>query len=136
MTWPRSVLRVIVPLFLLCAVAQFFFAGLTVFGNGSGALWHMTLGDAMVAFALVIMLVAVFAGRRLAILGVVLVLLMVLQYALARFGAGLSPWVGALHAVNALAIMGVAGGGIQRVLAEERAEAPPAPAGLTTRPAP
>ena len=128
MTWSRSVLRVIVSLFLLCAVAQFFFVGLSVFGNGSGALWHTTLGDAMVALALVIAIVAAFAGRRIAIMGLVLLLLMLVQYALARFGPGLSPWVGALHAVNALAIMGVAGGGIQRALGEERAEASPAPA--------
>jgi hypothetical protein len=119
---------VIVTLFLLCAVAQFFFVGLIAFGYESGGLWHQTLGDAMVPFALVIAIVSAFAGRRIAILGLILFLLMVLQYVLAKFAPGLSPWVAALHPVNGLAILGVAGGGIQRALAELKEEAPAVPA--------
>jgi hypothetical protein len=47
---------------------------------------------------------------------------------LAKFAPGLSPWVAALHPLNGLAILGVAGGGIQRALAELKEGAPAAPA--------
>jgi len=125
MTWSRSILRVIVPLFLLCAVAQFFFVGLVAFGFEPGIMWHLTLGDVMVPFALVIAVVAAFAGRRFAILGLVLLGLMLLQYVLARFAPGVSPWLAAHHPLNGLAILGVAGGGFMRGLSDAREGAAP-----------
>jgi Family of unknown function (DUF6220) len=104
-------------LFAGLVVVQFFLAGLGAFTTIHNKKYsdanfdaHAILGTLMVVLALVILIVAA-VGRwspwatRLsgALLG-----LMVVQFALGAIGSGTAPWVGGLHAVNALLITAVA----------------------------
>jgi hypothetical protein len=104
-------------LFAGLVVVQFFLAGLGAFTTihnkkysdaNFGA--HAALGTLMVVIALAILIVAA-VGRWSPpappptgpLFG-----LMVVQLALGVIGSGTAPWVGGLHAVNALLITGVA----------------------------
>ena len=108
--------RWIVDLFAVLLVVQFFLAGLGAFttvhnkrfsDNDFGP--HGVLGTALVVLALVIAVLAVIGrwsptATRLsgALLG-----LMILQFVLGVAGAGSSPVLGGLHAVNAVLIVAV-----------------------------
>ena len=103
-------------LFAALIVLQFFLAGLGAFttvhnkkfnDNNFGA--HGLLGTLLVLIALVIMLLALI-GRWSPIatkLSAALFGLMILQFILGVSGAGTSPVLGGLHAVNALVIVAV-----------------------------
>src|SRR5690349_15196998 len=117
MTPSLKVLRALVPLFLLAAAIEFFLAGAGVFGAASFTI-HAMLGSALVVVALVIAVIAAVAGPPYRSPGLLLVGLMLLQYLLVEVGTGISPWVAALHPVNALLIMAVAGRGLMAPLSE------------------
>ena len=97
-------------------VVQFFLAGLGAFetvhdkhfknGNFDA---HAGLGDALVLLALVIAAIAAIGRWSPFVTRVSLLLfgLMVVQSVLGNLGADNSAWFGALHAVNALLILGV-----------------------------
>jgi Family of unknown function (DUF6220) len=104
-------------LFAGLIVIQFFLAGLGAFttihnkkfsDNNFGP--HAILGTLMVVIALVILIVAL-VGRwspRATKLSAGLFGLMVVQLVLGIVGSGTAPWVGGLHAANALLVTGVA----------------------------
>jgi Family of unknown function (DUF6220) len=103
-------------LFAGLVVIQFFLAGLGAFTTIHNKKYsdanfgpHAILGTLMVVIALVILIVAA-VGRwspRATKLSGALFGLMVVQLALGVIGSGTAPWVGGLHAVNALLITGV-----------------------------
>ena len=106
--------------FLLFGIVQIFLAGLGVFnldGQKVGAEGetafdpHRSLGFAMSGVALIVLVLALIArpGARAIILSVVLFLLVFLaQSILAGLGED-TPFFGGLHALNGLAILGIAG---------------------------
>ena len=112
----RSLHGILTYLFGVLLVVQFFLAGLGAFttvhnkkysDNNFAA--HGILGTALVVLALVVMILALM-GRWSAWAtraSVVLFGLMVLQFVLGVAGAGSSPVLGGLHAVNALLIAAV-----------------------------
>jgi hypothetical protein len=101
----RAALTWLARLFLIALVVQFFFAGAGAFGAESWDL-HSSFGFFLVIASLVILVVAVLARRSL-VLAVLLFGAMVVQMVLARIDAD---WIASLHAVNALAVMGLAAG--------------------------
>ncbi len=91
---------------ILAAVcAQFFFAGLGVFG-AAGFGMHKTTGTLLVVASLLLLIVALAARPGMVRIGLsaLLLALTILQFVLAR-GPSL---VAALHPVNAAAILGIA----------------------------
>jgi hypothetical protein len=104
-------------LFAGLVVVQFFLAGLGAFTTIHNKSYsdsnfgpHAILGTLMVVLALVILIVAAI-GRwspRATRLSGALFGLMIVQLALGIIGSGTAPWVGGLHAVNALLITAVA----------------------------
>ncbi len=104
-------------LFAGLVVVQFFLAGLGAFTTIHNKKYsdgnfgpHAILGSLMVVLALVILIVAA-VGRwspRAARLSGALFGLMIVQLVLGLIGSGTAPWVGGLHAVNALLITAVA----------------------------
>ena len=127
MPWARSLQRVLVPIFLLAVAVQFFLAGLGVFTAQHDFGVHITLGYAITALALVLMVIAL-AGRSAIPPSVVLFVLTVLQIVLIQVGSQIGPWVMALHPLNGAIIFGVAGGGIMGSLREQDQAPPAAPA--------
>lgn len=112
----RVAYRWIVDLFAVLLVVQFFLAGLGAFttvhnkrfsDNNFGP--HGVLGTALVLLALVIALLAVIGrwSRTATRLSAALLALMILQFVLGVAGAGSSPVLGGLHAVNAVLIVAV-----------------------------
>jgi hypothetical protein len=108
--------RWIVDLFAVLLVVQFFLAGLGAFttvhnkrfsDNNFGP--HGVLGTALVLVALVIALLAVIGhwSPTATRLSAALLALMILQFVLGVAGAGSSPVLGGLHAVNAVLIVAV-----------------------------
>jgi hypothetical protein len=98
--------RLVASLTALMIVSQFFFAGAGAFGARSFDP-HRTIGSLLVLVALAGLLLALLTrrhrGHTAAVLG-----LLVLQALLGMFG-GDEPWIGALHGLNAIAVMGAAG---------------------------
>jgi Family of unknown function (DUF6220) len=98
--------RVVASLTALLVVAQFFLAGAGAFGATSFDA-HRTVGSVAVLVALVGLVIALLTRRLLAHTAAVFGLL-VLQALLGGFGSD-EPWIGALHGLNAVAVMGAAG---------------------------
>jgi hypothetical protein len=101
--------RWVLTVFLLAGVVQIFLAGFGVFGGGFGA--HRGLGFALGGITVLIVVLALLArvGTRDVVLAVVLLLLAnVAQSLLADLGGDAAFW-GGLHAVDGLAILGLAG---------------------------
>jgi hypothetical protein len=106
--------------FLLAGVVQIFLAGLGVFrlqgeglaaGGDTAFAPHRALGFTMAGIALLILVLAVIArpGARAVILSAVLVLLTSLMQSLLAGLADSHAVYGALHALDGLAILGIAG---------------------------
>jgi hypothetical protein len=98
--------RLVASLTALMVVSQFFFAGAGAFGATSFDA-HRTIGSLAILVALVGLVLALLTrrhrGHSAALVG-----LLVLQALLGDFG-GDEPWVGAVHGLNAIAVMGAAG---------------------------
>jgi hypothetical protein len=88
-------------------LVQFYLAGAALFGLTSFQP-HRTLGDALAAAILLLLVVALIArpGRRVLGMVAALTALVIIQITLPSLRSGL-PWVAALHAVNAVALVGV-----------------------------
>jgi hypothetical protein len=104
----RAVLTWLARLFLVALVVQFFFAGAGAFRATTDWDLHIVLGYVLVIASLVVLIVAVLARRSL-VLASLLFGAMVLQMLLAQLD-DTSRWLASLHAVNALAVIGLAGG--------------------------
>ena len=98
--------RLVASLTALMVVSQFFSAGAGAFGATSFDA-HRTIGSLAILVALVGLVLALLTrrhrGHSAALVG-----LLVLQSLLGDFG-GDEPWVGAVHGLNAIAVMGAAG---------------------------
>jgi uncharacterized protein DUF6220 len=125
----RAVHRVILSVFTLGVVVQFFLAGLGVFRVQHGASDarfdhvfgpHRALGNVLFIVALLVLLAALFGrlGRGQVLLGLVLSLLVFLQSVLANNGPS---WVRAVHPVVAVLILALAGSFTGRLWRERRA---------------
>lgn len=92
---------------LAAVVAQFFLAGLGVFGAESFAP-HKALGNTIGAASLILLLLALAGrlGRARIGLSAALFGLMIVQMLLVSSLVSSQPWVEALHPVNALLILG------------------------------
>ena len=103
MPWARTAQLGLAWLFLAALVVQFFLAGAGAFGASD---WdaHADLGDALLPASLALLALALLA-RAFARESAVLFVLVVAQFFLGNAG---SEWVAALHAVNALAVFGLA----------------------------
>lgn len=103
---PRLGFRALAVLTLVGIAVQFFLAGMTVFGAGTGWEAHAATGGAVGMPILGLFLMSFLAGlrehRRMAS---VLFALYLLQVTLAAIGQG-QPLIGALHPVNGL-LMGL-----------------------------
>jgi hypothetical protein len=107
MGWARSTQRVLVSAIAAGIAVQFFLAGAGAFhAAGYGA--HRALGWALLIAAGIAFVVAL-AAVRLVGHSAFLLLVFGLQAGLGVLGADTQAWFGALHAVNALAVMGAAG---------------------------
>jgi hypothetical protein len=99
-------------LFLLLGAVQIFLAGLGAFsaGGGPGFEPHRLNGYIMSGVALVIVVLAVVAraGARHIAAAVVLLLLVGLMQSLLAAGGWENAWIGGLHALDGLVIIGVA----------------------------
>lgn len=100
----RIALTWLARLFLITLVVQFFFAGAGAFGAESWDL-HSAFGFFLVVASLVILVIALIA-RGSVFLALGLFVAMVLQIVLAEIDV---EWIASLHAVNALAVIGLAG---------------------------
>src|SRR3954469_17265247 len=104
-----AVYRWALTLFLVAGAVQIFLAGFGAFHGGFAA--HRGLGFGLAALAVIILVLALVArvGRRDVVLAVVLVLLTgLVQSLLAGLGEDGAFW-GGLHALDGLAILGIAG---------------------------
>jgi hypothetical protein len=88
-------------------VLQIYLAGAALFGSTTFQP-HRSFGDALGAAILILLVVALIArpGRRVLGLAAALTALTIVQILLPSLRSGL-PWVAALHAVNAVALVGV-----------------------------
>lgn len=106
--------RALCGLFVAGALLQFFLAGLGVFGTGASFEVHATVGIVLVIASVILLVLAgilVFSGnlaRSSAGLAVLLVVLMVVQYALVELFSEGVPALAALHPVNGVLVAGVA----------------------------
>ena len=107
MSWSRTAHRYVARLIAAAVVAQFFLAGAGAFGATSFAP-HKALGWLLLILAAVEMLLALL-GRTLIRHSGALVLVTVVQVAVGVLGADTSAWFGALHTVNAIAVIAAAG---------------------------
>jgi uncharacterized membrane protein AbrB (regulator of aidB expression) len=119
----NAVFRWLAVLILAAIVVQFFLAGYGVFGgrtsDTSSAKFpevstldaHRALGDIIILLALILVLVALAAGKRGSAMGEPggLLILTLLQSVLAHLGTDTGALFGGLHVLNALAILAVAG---------------------------
>lgn len=87
-------------------VVQFFFAGVGAFGAADYGP-HAITGLLLVPASLVLLLLALAGGvgRRKAGLSALLFVLFIVQVLLAGMARDVSPWIGALHPVNALVLL-------------------------------
>jgi hypothetical protein len=131
-----TVLLVLAAVTVALTVVQFALAGLGTFGEihdkkikDSYFSAHQVLGMAIGLLTLLVLIAALVArqSRRSVIMSVVLfVLAGPVQPFLGSLGADTAPWVGMLHAVNGIAILGLAGNLLGQALARgkpSRAEA-------------
>jgi hypothetical protein len=103
--------------FLVLGVIQIFLAGIGAFTLNRGELGpaafnpHRNLGFALGALTLLILLLAIGAraGKRAIILSVVMVVLANVAQSLLASAGEQTPFVGGLHALDGLAIVGIAG---------------------------
>jgi Family of unknown function (DUF6220) len=112
--------RVIASLTALLVVTQFFLAGAGAFGATSFDA-HKTVGSVAVLVALVGLVLALLTRRLLGHTAAVFGLLL-LQAVLGTLGSD-EPWIGALHGLNAVAVMGAAGSLAQANRADVRRKA-------------
>jgi hypothetical protein len=117
MSAARSLHGGLAHLFAVLIVVQFFLAGLGAFttihnkkfnDNNFGP--HVILGTVLVVLSLLILIVAL-VGRwspQATKMSAALFGLMVVQLLLGVVGGNTAPWVGGLHAANALLVTGVA----------------------------
>ena len=103
------VYRVVLALFLLAGAVQIFLAGFGVWGGHFDA--HRILGFTMAGIAVVVLVLALVsrAGTRDVVLAVVLVLLAGGAQSLLAEAGGSGAFWGGLHALDGLAILGIAG---------------------------
>jgi hypothetical protein len=127
----RTVHRVVLSVFTLGVVVQFFLAGLGVFRVQNGAsdtrfdhVWapHRALGNVLFIVALLVLLAALVARlpRTQVLISLVLPLLVFVQSILANNGPS---WVRALHPVVAVLILALAGSFTGRLWREQRVPA-------------
>lgn len=109
----RITQRVLASLTSLAIVTQFFLAGAGAFHAASFDA-HRTLGWIIVVLAVLVVLVAV-AARRFVRHSAALVVVVALQAGLGVLGSDTNAWFGAVHGVNALAVLGAAGSLARRV---------------------
>jgi hypothetical protein len=114
MSWARSTHRFVVALIAAGVVVQFFLAGAGAFGATSFHL-HSLLGTLLLVLAAVAVALALI-GRAFVQHTVFLLLAVVIQFALGVLGADVQAWLGAVHAVNALAVMGAAASLVRRAV--------------------
>jgi hypothetical protein len=107
MSWSRTAHRQLARLIGAAIVVQFFLAGAGAFGATSFAP-HESLGWLLLILVAVEMLLALL-GRTLIRHTAALLLATVAQVILGVLGAETSAWFGAVHAVNALAVLAAAG---------------------------
>jgi K+-sensing histidine kinase KdpD len=124
----RSVHRVLLSVFTLGVIVEFFLAGLGVFrvrhGTSDARFDHVfdphrVLGNVLLIVALLVLVAALLArlGRGQALLALVLTLLVFLQSILANNGPS---WVRALHPVVAVLILALAGSFTGRLWRQHR----------------
>ena len=124
-----TVHRVLLSVFTLGVIVQFFLAGLGVFRVQDGAsgshfdhVWgpHRTLGNVLFIVGLLVLVAAIVArlGRTRVLLSLVLPLLVSVQSVLASNGPS---WVRAFHPVVAVIILALAGQFTGRLWREQRA---------------
>jgi Family of unknown function (DUF6220) len=132
----NAVYRWLAVLILAAIVVQFFLAGYGVFGGRTSDTSttrfaevstldaHRVLGDLIILLALILVLVALVAGKRGSDMGHAggLFILTLLQSVLAHLGTHTGALFGGLHVLNALAILALAG----RIVATTRRAAPQA----------
>jgi len=107
MSWARTGQRYLASLIALAIVVQFFLAGAGAF-HAAGYTAHRSLGWVVLALSLLALVLAA-AAARFVRHAAALVFVVGLQAALGALGADTQAWFGALHGVNALAVMGAAG---------------------------
>jgi hypothetical protein len=113
--------RGLASLAMALVVTQFFLAGAGAFGATSFDA-HKTVGSVLVVVVLVGLLVAALARRHVAHAAIFLGVT-VLQLVLGTVGAD-EPWVGAIHGLNAIAVMGAGGTYAQKVWGRGAAQDP------------
>ena len=118
MQWARTAHLGLVTLFLAALFVQVFLAGAGVFGATSFAP-HGILGSLLVLVSLVVLILSALARSQIA-LSAALFGLTVVQMVLVWLG-DISPWISALHTVNALLVIGCAAGLLQRARAGDGA---------------
>jgi hypothetical protein len=105
--WMTLAQRLLASLTAATVAAQFFLAGAGSFGALTFDS-HRALGFALIGLAGVAVAVAL-AVRRYVVNAAILLVLLLVQYGLARGAIDQSPWFGAVHGLNALAVMAAAG---------------------------
>ncbi|MEY2442074.1 MAG: hypothetical protein QOJ46_1500 [bacterium] len=104
--------RTLATVFLAGAVIQFFLAGLGAFKfdpeDSSAFDAHRIVGDLLGLIALIVLVLAVVGRKQAQQASIVLFVLMIVQNVLGAAGAS-APVIGALHPINGLLILGVAG---------------------------
>lgn len=107
MSQARTALGVLAVIFAVLLVPQFYLAGAMAFsGLADGTDAHVAIGGILSLISLVILVLALVTRTHVR-RAVALFVLMILQNVLAVVGTEGSDWVGALHAVNAIAIVAV-----------------------------
>ena len=99
--------RLLASLTAATVAAQFFLAGAGTFGALTFDS-HRRIGFALIGLAAVALVMAL-AVRRLVVNAAILLVLLLVQWGLARGAIDESAWFGAVHALNALAVMAAAG---------------------------
>lgn len=104
--------RILASVFLAGAILNFFFAGLGAFKfeseDSSAYDIHAGVGSLLTVVALILIVLAVIGRKQAQQASIVLFVLMIVQTVLAWAGTD-APAVGALHPVNGLLILAVAG---------------------------
>ena len=131
MAWARTTQRVLAALIAVGVAAQFFLAGAGAFGATSFAA-HRALGWVLLLLAGVAFLIAL-AALKLVRHSAALLLVVVVQVILGVLGTGTQPWFGALHSLNALAVMAAAGTLARRAWVPARRCVDPPSGGLRAR---
>jgi uncharacterized protein DUF6220 len=101
-----AVQRGLAVLTMALIATQFFLAGAGAFGATSFDA-HKTVGSLLVVVVLLALIVAALARRHVAHAAILLGVT-ILQVALGAIGED-TPWIGAFHGLNAIAVMAVAG---------------------------